>query len=514
MSPETATRDAVAAALTREAWNVENVELVTVGIDVGSATSHVMFSRVHLRREAQSLSSRFVVVERTALWRSPIVLTPYLDDETIDADALGELVSAGYRDAGLKRDDVDSGAVILTGQAIRRRNARAIAELFADESGRFVCASAGHHMESSMAAHGSGAVALSRTLGEPLLHVDLGGGTSKLALVCDGEVLDTAAVAVGGRLLAVEDGKAVRVEEPALAVARRLGLDLAVGGRVPARVRAAIAEALADALVELIAEGPRSALARSLLVTDPPAWPVAPAALSISGGVAEYVYRRESERFGDLAPELAVAIVARLADGRLGLPLVEPPQGIRATAIGASQFTVQLSGNTVSVSDAGVLPMRGVPVVHPRIDLSGPVEPGAVANAIVAAAARMDVPELDAEPAVALAWKGDPSHARLRALAEGVLRARARTARPEDAIILLLEGDVARSLGHLLREELSVTAPVVCLDGLELREFDYVDIGALIEPTGVVPVVIKSLLFGAADGAGYAPAKASTRRTR
>jgi ethanolamine utilization protein EutA len=501
VSAAAAERSALAAALAREQWNVENVELVTVGIDVGSSTSHLMFSRVHLRREAQALSSRFVVVERTALWRSPIVLTPYLDDGTIDADALGGLVADSYRDAGLEREDVDSGAVILTGEAMKRRNARAIAELFASESGRFVCASAGHHLESSMAAHGSGAVELSRRLGRPLLHLDVGGGTSKLALVVDGEVLDTAAIAVGGRLLAFEDDRATRVEDAARAVARHLGTDLARGGPAGPELRSALAEALADALVELIGGGPRSELTDALLVTGPPAWPVAPEAISISGGVAEYVYGRESERYGDLAPELAAALVERLEDGRLALPLTEPLQGIRATVIGASQFTVQVSGNTVNVSDRSVLPVHGVPVVYPRLDPGGPVEAAAIAEEIVAAARRMDLLDGDGAFAIAVARAGDPSHARLRALAEGIVAARQRAGRADDMAIVLLEGDVAQSLGHILRDELGVTAPVVCLDGLELREFDYVDIGALIEPTNVVPVVIKSLLFGTVEPA-------------
>lgn len=492
---------ALAAAPAGEQWKVENVELVTVGIDVGSSTSHLMFSRVHLQREAQSLSSRFVVVERATLWRSPIVLTPYLDEQTIDAEALGEFVAQSYREAGIERDDVDTGAVVLTGEAVKRRNARALAELFADQGGKFVCASAGHHMESTMAAHGSGAAELSRRTGAPLLHIDIGGGTSKLALLQDGEVLDTAAIAVGGRLLAFEDGRLTRVDTPAVVVAEQLGVELEVGQPVPGGLRVAIAQALADALVELIAEGARSALTSALMVTDAPAWPVAPAAISISGGVAEYVYGREGRRFGDLAPELAEAIAERRRDGRLAVALLEPLQGIRATVIGASQFSVQVSGNTVNISDTSVLPKRGIPVVYPAGDLSERIEPREIAERILDAARRMDLLEPSrGEVALGLAWAGDPSYARLRALAEGVLEARDRLGRRDDTLILLVEGDVASSLGHLLRQELALTAPTICLDGLELRQFDYVDIGAMIEPTGVVPVLIKSLLFGSDGG--------------
>ena len=141
-------------------WKLDNVELTTVGIDIGSSTSHLMFSRLRLQRRTQLLSSQFVVIERRVLWRSPIVLTPFRDDNSIDAAWLGAFIDEGYARAGLTRAQVDSGAVILTGEAILRRNAQAIAQLFAADAGKFVCASAGHHLECVLAAHGSGAVAL------------------------------------------------------------------------------------------------------------------------------------------------------------------------------------------------------------------------------------------------------------------------------------------------------------------------------------------------------------------
>src|SRR3954467_6134175 len=198
------------------AWAADNVVLTTVGIDIGSSTSHLMFARVHLQRLSTALSSRFVVVERKVLWQSPILLTPYVADFTIDTQLLAAFINRSYADAGLTRGEVDSGAVILTGEALKRRNARAIADLFSEEAGKFVCASAGHHIECQMAAHGSGAVALSRGHNATLLNVDIGGGTTKFALIEKGRLLATAAIAIGGRLM-VEDPKQglLRIEEPA-----------------------------------------------------------------------------------------------------------------------------------------------------------------------------------------------------------------------------------------------------------------------------------------------------------
>src|SRR5579872_7086439 len=127
------------AELARFIWSQEHVELRTVGIDIGSSTSHLLFAKVLLQRHSQGLSSRFVVIDRQIVWRSPIMLTPFLADGTIDAHSLGHFIERCYEDAGFARSEIDSGAVILTGEAIKRRNARAIDELFAEEAGKFVC---------------------------------------------------------------------------------------------------------------------------------------------------------------------------------------------------------------------------------------------------------------------------------------------------------------------------------------------------------------------------------------
>ena len=213
------------AELARFIWSQEHVELTTVGIDIGSSTSHLLFAKVTLQRRSQGLSSRFVVVDRQIMWRSPIMLTPFVADGTIDAAALACFIHDAYAQAGLRRSEIDSGAVILTGEAIKRKNARAIDELFADEAGKFVCATAGHLLEARLAAQGSGAVRLSKERGECLLHVDIGGGTTKLALIDRGTVLGLSAFAVGGRLLATgPEGTWTRVDESARLVANDVGL--------------------------------------------------------------------------------------------------------------------------------------------------------------------------------------------------------------------------------------------------------------------------------------------------
>jgi ethanolamine utilization protein EutA (predicted chaperonin) len=479
-------------------WDIDHVELRTVGIDIGSSTSHLVFSRVHMQRQAQELSSRFVVTAREVLWRSPVILTPYQPGRLIDSGALARFVVECYRSAGVTSDHIDSGAVILTGEALRRPNAHAIAELFAGQGGKFVCASAGHHLEAAMAAHGSGAAAFSRDSGQTVLHLDLGGGTTKMALIRAGEVAETAAIAAGGRLLAMDGGVAQRIEPPLNVVAEHLGLRLALGEPVPGPAVTALAEALAGAVAELAQGKVSSPLARALLVTDPPSLGARPDVIMVSGGVAEYLYGQESRDFGDIGPALARAVRHRLERAFGGVPLRESPHRIRATVIGAAQFSVQVSGSTVDVLDQSLLPASNLPVLYPRIGLGGEFTAADVSRAIAGSARRMNVMDGHGQVAIGFMWNGDPSYPRLRALAEGVAAGRPRAGIAGQSLVLLLSGDVAQSVGRILREELNVGVPLLVLDGLELTEFDYVDIGQVIRPAGVVPVIIKSLLFDSA----------------
>ena len=487
------------AAINEVAWAADNVELTTVGIDIGSSTSLLMFARVHLQRLSAALSSRFVVVGRKILWQSPILLTPYRPEYTIDVDELGGFIGGCYAYAGLKPEEVDSGAVILTGEALKRRNARAIAELFSDEAGKFVCASAGHHMECQMAAHGSGAIALSRGHNATVLNVDIGGGTTKFALIENGRILATCAIAVGGRLL-VEDGDngLTRIEPPVEVVAKALGIGLALGKPLAPQDRRRIAARMARIVMGMIDLRQPGELARSLLVTE--SWPAGLAnkgvdAMTFSGGVAEYLYKRETRGFGDLGSDLAEELRHALAHRRDLPPVWDPGQGIRATVIGAAQFSVQISGNTILIADPDKLPLQNLPVLSCSFALDDVIAPDAVATAVRGALARADFEEGESPVALSFPWRGDPSHARLHAVAAGICTALPRTLQEGMPLVLLIDGDVGKSLGRVIRHEIAPDADVIAIDGVQLKEFDYVDIGSVIALTNVVPIIIKSLLF-------------------
>lgn len=488
---ELALTEAERAAVARAILEPDTLELLTVGIDIGSSTSHLLFARVFLEREAHGLSSRFTVVDRRVEWQSPIVLTPFLPDGSIDVHELGHFVRHSYHSAGLTPAAVDSGAVILTGEAIKRSNARAIDELFAAESGKFVCATAGHRLEAVLAAHGSGATRMSRDRGAVVLHVDIGGGTTKLALIDRGEIRSVAAVAVGGRLVARDRyGVWTRVEHSATVVAAEQGFATTPGSLADPTVRRALAERLADIAVDHIAGAPLDATGRALLLTEPLQRSVEPAYLTFSGGVAEYLLGHETAEFGDIARELAASITRRLSS-RVPIPVLDAGQRIRATVIGASQFTVQVSGKTIHLGGAAALPVQNVPVVHLGTALPERIDPDTIAAALRRSAQQQDRDPSDVL-ALAFAWTGPPSHERLAALGRGIV---AFAGCGHELLVLVIDGDVGQTLGRLLERELGLRRRLISIDGTELSDLDFVDIGEVIDPPGVVPVVIKSLLF-------------------
>jgi ethanolamine utilization protein EutA len=482
------------AEIAQYIWDQEHVDLTTIGIDIGSSTSHLLFAKVLLERQTQGLSSRFTVVHRQVLWRSPIMLTPFLPDGTIDAAALGAFIQKAYGEAGFARQDIDSGAVILTGEAIKKKNAQAIDELFAAEAGKFVCATAGHKLECTLAAHGAGAVRLSKERDECVLHVDIGGGTTKLALIDRGVIIGVAAFAVGGRLLATDEGGVwTRVDDSARLVAQELGLATDPATLADIAVRRKIAHRLATIAADYILDAPRDALGRALLLTEDLARPVGPVAITFSGGVSEYVFGYEEREYGDIAKLLAAALGEELE--RRGSPLViDPGQRIRATVIGASQFTVQVSGKTIYLPDPGVLPVHNVPVVQAGLDLAGAFDPAALTAAIGASLRRMDLSP-DSRMAIAFAWHGDPDYGRIAAAGRAIVAAVAPDGRRSQPLLLMIDGDVGKTFGQFLRNELGLAGDLVSIDGVQLAELDFVDVGELISPPGVVPVVIKSLLF-------------------
>ena len=270
---------------------------------------------------------------------------------------------------------------------------------------------------------------------------------------------------------------------------------LALGETLPGADRAALADALAECLVDVIEGRPRSPLTEELLLTPDMPQAMGFDSLVFSGGVSEYVYGNESRAFGDLALPLADALRREMAGGRLPAPVQPAAERIRATVIGASQFTVQLSGNTLSISDPALLPYRNVPVLISRLAEDRAVEPEEVAGLVAEAFARQDLVEGEQQVALAFEWDGLPRYAQLRKIADGVVAAMPNSLANGMPLMLVFTGDFGKLVGDTITHDIGLANPVISIDNLYLQEFDYIDVGEMIYPARVVPVVVKSLLF-------------------
>src|SRR5436190_1630611 len=396
-------------------WIADNVTLTSVGIDIGSAGTQVIFSKVHLRRLSEELTSRYYVVGRQTLFRSPVALTPYQSEERIDDVKLGAIIDDAYRQASISAKDIDTGVVILTGEALRRDNAQAIAGLLAKQGGDFVTATAGHHMEAMLAGYGSGAARISSDQGKRILNIDIGGGTTKLALVENGRVTATAAIHIGGRLQVVDDnGKIIRLDPAGQHHAAQAGFHWHKGDGTEAAALDKVAEYMADALIAAIRMRPLPPPLLALYLTEPIADLTRIDGVMVSGGVGEYVYGRESRDFGDMGRRLGHAMRKRLDAGALPWPLLPAGECIRATALGASEYSVQLSGNTSTITDPGaLLPRRNLQVLAAPYVCEETVDPDKLAAAIHGHFTAFDLTEGETEVALALRWLGAPSHERI-----------------------------------------------------------------------------------------------------
>lgn len=481
-------------ALIEDIQGLEMFTLTSVGIDIGSSTSHLIFSQLTLRREGAALSARFRVTEREVLFRSQILLTPYRSRTSIDIEKVKRFIEGAYGEAGLTPEDVDTGAVIITGEALKKENAQPIVEYFAAYSGKFICATAGHNHEALLAAYGCGAVDLSKGEHKTVLNVDVGGGTTKFALIEDGVVTQTAAINVGARLIAFDDADVVtRIEDAGATLLNQLGHPVELGQRIATKQKEDLAALMANVLFEVIEGGPSWGLAEQLMVTTPfqnYRGLEQIEAIVFSGGVAEHVYDRDRMAYGDVGPLLGARVRDHLQTLGQKTVLREPIEGIRATVIGAGEYTVQASGTTSYISDPRALPVSGLKVVRASLRRDRPV-----LETLKHALAKFDLTSWTSGLALSLSLDGQLDYKALREVAEGVAALCQGSDHRASPLYLALDLDVAKSLGGIVKEELALEGAVIAIDGIDVGDLDYIDIGTPMGTTDVIPVVVKSLMF-------------------
>ncbi|MCE0799549.1 ethanolamine ammonia-lyase reactivating factor EutA [Buttiauxella sp. S04-F03] len=459
-------------------------ELISVGIDVGTTTTQVIFSCLALvNRAAISQVPRYEFVKREITWQSPVFFTPVDVDGHLREDELLSLILAQYQAAGIAPETIDSGAIIITGETAKTRNARPAVMALAQRLGDFVVATAGPHLESVIAGYGSGAQALSQRQLNRVMNIDIGGGTANYVLFEGGKVVASACLNVGGRLFETDtQGNVTFLHRPGQWIADEL---FGEGKKTltPAQLET-VADRMAQLLYEVIA-GEISPLSQRLLMTD--ALPAGKPAdvITLSGGVGE-CYRQPPETpfiFGDIGPLLAQAIHRHA--GFASLPVQVPDQTVRATVIGAGAHTLSLSGSTIWLDEL-TLPLRNIPVVHP-------VGHDGLAENWQQGLALMDLNATQDSYALAIPPELSTSYATVQLVinAVNIFTQRNPGLQP---LIVVAEQDLGKALGMLLYPQMEQRKLAV-IDEVVTRTGDYIDIGLPLFGGAVVPVTIKSLAF-------------------
>jgi ethanolamine utilization protein EutA len=473
-------------------------EIVSVGIDIGTTTTQVVFSHLSLVDVARPGQIPHIdISSRKIIYQSPVVFTPLLSPETIDAPALAALLRQEYSAAGVLPTQVESGAVIITGETAKKTNADTVLQAISDLAGDFVVTVAGPHVESLIAGRGSGASEYSRRHYTNVTNLDVGGGSANSALFRMGDLVCSAAMNFGGRVIEIErtSGRIRHLTQPARVMLAHLGINMEEGSSPTLQDLQKVADCMAGLAVELL-EGKTSPLAQKLYLTHPAPFSSAGQLIMLSGGVGYYFYHpisiqsvSDAAVHDDIGPLLANALRAKPA--LQNYPLVEPAETLRATVLGASSQMVALSGSTIWV-DANILPLKNVPVVRP--DLPGwPIPSGAVAAAIQAALQRWD---LDADHdlfAVALEFDHLLNYPELAALASE-LAGFAAALPAQRPLVVIVKRDYAQSLGQTIKASLD-GHPLIVIDQVGLEEGNYMDIGQPLMDGRVVPVSVKTLVF-------------------
>jgi len=475
----------------------EFLQVTSVGIDIGSSTSHLIFSKLTLRRERGfiNMTNRFNLVKREIIYESEIILTPLLDRYTIDIEAIIEFCKEEYKKAGLKPEDVDTGAVIVTGETAKKENADEIVERLSSESGKFVSATAGPNFESVLGAMGSGIVDRTAIEEKTYMNVDAGGGTSNIAIATKGDIHSTSCINVGGRLLGIESNNKIwRIDEPTEFLMKELGMEYTLGDIISKEDLDKIVTEYAKALVEVMIGPAQSTIAKGIMMTDDLDFSIPVDGYSFSGGVAEVIYNEEDiQEYNDIGVLLAKEI-KRLME-KEGLPLIEPENKIRATVIGAGAFSLSVSGSTCYYDKSVSLPILNIPVVPVIIEQSElHLIDKKLKGAINLALNNYDL--IEGEDRFALYFKTPFMRAQvMEKFASAIEDVLPKSTAKKKLIVLILAFDGAKVLGITIRENTAIKSNLFCLDELDLEAGDWIDIGAPLKTGDAFPVTVKSLVF-------------------
>lgn len=475
--------------------------LISVGIDVGTTTTQVIFSNITI--ENMSSGARvpeFKIVGKEIFYKGKIHFTPLRSNTEIDETALKEIIEREYKIAGINPDDIDSGAVIITGETARKENAQNISKVLSGYAGEFVVATAGPDLEGIIAGKGSGAAKLSYENNDIVANFDIGGGTTNIAVFSQGEPIDTTCLDLGGRLLRFDKSGLVEYISPKLAdICKEVNINIEKGKKYPDEVIRKICRYMAEILLEVSGARPRSRLLELTLSPKSTALRLDYKIdrVSFTGGVADYIYNNQSEKdlykFGDIGILLGYEIKAILNE--FASKVIMPEETIMATVVGAGTQTMDISGSTISYSQSATLPLKNIPIIE-ITEKEERVNEEELEKTIMAKLQWYCLETQKQKVALFLKGERNVSFEKVTSLSKVIAKVWEEFYPHGEEVIVVIENDMAKVLGQSISRKLSnKQREVVCIDGIKVSSGDYIDIGKPIGNGSVLPVVIKTLVF-------------------
>ncbi|MDR2785980.1 MAG: ethanolamine ammonia-lyase reactivating factor EutA [Treponema sp.] len=475
--------------------------LLSVGIDLGTTTTQVIFSRIEVENTASVTSvPRVKIVGKEIIYRSDIYFTPLLNRKTIDTPRVREIVEGEYKKAHIVPRDVSAGAVIITGETARKENSEAALSTLSGLAGDFVVATAGSDLESILAGRGAGTADMSKgLLNSVLVNLDIGGGTTNIAVFKNGVPVDTSCLDIGGRQIILDPRTLIPayVAEKVKIFCGRAGLAIAEGKAAAMRDIEALCGRLAGIMAQSLGLVPRTEDLELFITAHPlrSAWEFR--GLTCSGGVADFVYNDYDPRnpcpYGDIGAILGHAIRNCAALNRV--EQMVPKETIRATVVGAGSNSMDISGSTIAWSESSVLPIQNIPIV--KMTDEDEADGYRFFASRLAEKLTWYKDESGNYQQLAVGFKGvhNPSFEMLRDLAGKILEGMADYLTTGLMVIFIIDNDMAKSLGNLLMNALP-RKKVIVLDNIKVENGDYIDIGVPVAQGRVIPVVVKTLIFG------------------
>lgn len=473
-------------------------ELLSVGIDIGTSTTQLIFSKIIVENMASSYSvPRIVIVDKEIIYRSDIYFTPLLSIHEIDGPKVRSIIEGEYKKAGIEPSKIDTGAVIITGETARKENAAEVLSTLSGLAGDFVVATAGPDLESIISGKGAGAHLYSKDHNTSVVNIDIGGGTSNLAVFLRGDVKETGCLDVGGRLIKVDPTThAITYIAPKyVKLIEERGLGLAIGTIATHENLRPILDIMVEALLQSVGLRTQDHLLSFIMTNKNIELSVPIECISFSGGVADYVYYDgvidDYFKFGDIGILLGQAI--KNSPLCHELKLVRSTETIRATVVGAGTHTTEISGSTITYTN-NVFPIKNLPILKLALEDELEGEEG-LARALHK---KLEWFKLEGDlqrVAIAIQGKANPSFKEIQTYASGLVKGMEELIRRELPLIIIVEEDMAKALGQSMYHLLEYKKDVICLDSVKLDNGDYIDIGSPIAEGSVLPVVVKTLVF-------------------